>query len=160
PLLRVLDNNVFTDPEGTCGGKTPCFTSIQAAIDAVDSPGTVNIGAGLYTENPIVNKPVTLVGPNAGFPGNSTRNPESIVRTNGNQDAVFTISSNNVTINGLLIDGDDPGVSGNALASGDDANTNYGIHVSGTFNNIAVKYSIIKHTLVGFRGDGSSQDNL
>src|SRR5262249_27301677 len=39
-------NVVYTDPAGVCGGNTPCFTSIQSAIESLTSGGTVNVGAG------------------------------------------------------------------------------------------------------------------
>lgn len=44
PVLYV--NNA--DP--TCGGRSPCFTSIQAAVDAAVSRDTIQIQAGTYVE--------------------------------------------------------------------------------------------------------------
>jgi hypothetical protein len=51
---------VFTDPAGVCGGNTPCFTSIQTAIDVVAGAGTVNVGPGIYGESPNLNRNVTM----------------------------------------------------------------------------------------------------
>ncbi len=43
PLTRYVNN---TDP--TCGGHTPCYTTLQAAVDAVLPGETVLIQAGVY----------------------------------------------------------------------------------------------------------------
>ncbi len=37
---------------GDCGGMTPCFSNVQAAVDAVDADGeTVKVAQGVYTSN-------------------------------------------------------------------------------------------------------------
>ena len=55
------------------------YTTIQAAIDAANSGDTIIVAAGSYEEEVIVDKPLTLLGANAGIPGTGTRGPESIV---------------------------------------------------------------------------------
>ncbi len=41
----------YVAPGGNCGGMTPCFSSVQAAVDAVDADGeTVKVAQGLYTD--------------------------------------------------------------------------------------------------------------
>ncbi|HZS44205.1 MAG TPA: C25 family cysteine peptidase [Blastocatellia bacterium] len=62
-------NTSFSDPGGTCGGNTPCFTTITAAINAVPAGGIVNVGAGSYNEAVTLNTNVTL-----NFTGNVTIN--------------------------------------------------------------------------------------
>lgn len=43
---------VFADPLGACNGSTPCFTTIQAAIDnAGPAPATVSLFPGVYPES-------------------------------------------------------------------------------------------------------------
>jgi hypothetical protein len=74
--------------------------------------------AGSYKENPTANKAVNLIAPNAGIAG-TARGSESTVISNGNQNAVFSITSSNVKIDGFTADGDDP-LSATALTSGDD----------------------------------------
>jgi hypothetical protein len=41
---------VFADPAGSCGGNTPCFTSINSAIANVAGGGVVNVFGGTYNE--------------------------------------------------------------------------------------------------------------
>jgi hypothetical protein len=136
------------------------FTTIQEGINGVAPGGTVIVYAGNYKENPNANKAVTLVGPNVGVAGSAVRVDEANVITNGNQTAVFTVTSNNVTIDGFTVDGDDPLVAGGALKSGEDANVSYGVRPTGAFNHLTVQNNIIKHAAIGFRGDGASKDNL
>ena len=150
------------DPDGGGPATSMCFdafSTIQGGINGVANPGTVIVYAGNYLENPNVNKALNITGPNAGIPGSGVRAAEAFVRTVGNQNAVFSVSSNNVTINGFSLDGDDPGVTGVTLGSGDDSNTSYGVRPSGN-NHIVVRDNIIKRVAIGFRGDGASQNNL
>jgi len=74
---------VYTDTAAcTAAGHTDvdCFDKIQDAINAVVSGGTVNVAAGTYNENPIINKQLALLGPNAGVnPNIQIRAPEAII---------------------------------------------------------------------------------
>jgi parallel beta-helix repeat protein len=43
-------DTLYVAPGGDCGGQTPCFDSVQAAVDAADSPDdVVKVAAGTYT---------------------------------------------------------------------------------------------------------------
>lgn len=81
------------------------FTTIQAAInDAATTTGDViEVDAGTYTENVTVNKSLTIKGANFGTTGCGTRVAESIVA--GGTGTAFTISANDVTIDGFNITG-------------------------------------------------------
>jgi hypothetical protein len=55
----------YVEPFEKCGGKTPCYSTIQDAIDAVVGTGTVRVSEGTHSEIPTVNtagKKVTLEG--------------------------------------------------------------------------------------------------
>ena len=92
-------------------------TTIQAAVDAATSGDTINVCAGTYAENVIINKNITLLGPNSAISPNSadplvsntSRVAEAIVSPNadvsGNAKA-FTLtgaSTTDVTINGFRV---------------------------------------------------------
>ena len=93
-------------------------TTIQAAVDAATSGDTINVCAGTYAENVIINKNITLLGPNSAISPNSadpltlnaSRVAEAIVSPtadgSGNAKA-FTItggSTTNVTIRGFRVE--------------------------------------------------------
>jgi hypothetical protein len=135
------------------------FATIQAAIDAGTTANgeTISVCAGTYVENVVVNKSLTINGPNANVdprPDVNARAAEAIVMpavndaTNGR---VFDITADNVTINGFTVDGDNPSLSGGVANNGADINTQFGIG-SGTWssgtggkNGMLVRYNIIKN---------------
>ena len=55
----------YVDGGGVCGGNSPCFTTIQSAINAANPGDTINVFAGTYAEQININKALTLNGPNA-----------------------------------------------------------------------------------------------
>ncbi len=81
------------------------FSTIQAAIDdaATVSGDVIEVDAGTYTENVTVNKSVTIKGANFGTAGCGTRVTESIVA--GGTGTAFTVSANDVTIDGFNVTG-------------------------------------------------------
>src|SRR6185436_137581 len=42
--------NLYVDGAGACAGNSPCFTTIQAAINAAAAGDTINVYAGTYAE--------------------------------------------------------------------------------------------------------------
>jgi hypothetical protein len=129
------------------------YCTIQAAIDA---PQTVNgntlqVSAGLYKENVVVNKSVSILGPNAAVNACSgTRVAEAIVVPAGaaiSSGEIFHVAASNVTISGLTIDGDNTSVlSGFTSTNGADIDAAEGITVYETgVNNLTVTNNIIKN---------------
>ena len=55
---------IYVDPTGSCGGQSPCYTTIQAAINAASTGSTIKIAQGDYSENLTLSssKEVTLSG--------------------------------------------------------------------------------------------------
>ncbi|HYB26389.1 MAG TPA: right-handed parallel beta-helix repeat-containing protein [Solirubrobacteraceae bacterium] len=70
---------LYVSPSGIAGGAdrscaSAGYSTIQAAVDAAPSGGTVIVCPGTYPENVTVSSPLTLVGRNATIEGTSTGN--------------------------------------------------------------------------------------
>lgn len=89
--------NQCVNPGGTGG----CFATVQGAVDAANNGDTVTVAAGTYAESVVVNKALTLNGPNVGVAGNGARVSEA------------TVSQVNITASAVIVDGfsfSNPGV--------------------------------------------------
>jgi hypothetical protein len=101
------------DPDGSgpaTGFGYDAFATIQDGLNAVAAGGTVNVAAGTYAGNVVVNKPVTLLGANYNVnPVTGTRGAETVVEpgltSSYDTDSVFVVESSNVTIEGFTIQG-------------------------------------------------------
>ena len=104
-LVRLLAGNVFVTPLSYYvpgGTSTP---SIQRGVDAATASDTVNVQAGTFVDNITVPKSLTITG--AGQ-GNTILLPATSAATLGSSSldgVVILIDANNVTIQGLTIDG-------------------------------------------------------
>jgi hypothetical protein len=87
------------------------FNSIQAGVDHVASAGTVHVAAGLYVENVPVRKSLTMLGPNAGRPGDGPRFAEAMLVPAYNDpenSGIIIVEASHVVIDGFLLDGHNP----------------------------------------------------
>ena len=82
-------------------------TTIQAAITAATAGDVIEVCAGEYTGSILVDKEVTLLGPNAAIsPNTGSREDEAIITGDiGNATAAIRIGASNVTIKGFKITG-------------------------------------------------------
>ena len=80
-------STLYVDPSGWCGGNTPCYTTIQAAINAAGSGVVIKIKEGTYNESIVLStsKEITLdCGWNATFTSQSSNSiVKSLLRTSG-----------------------------------------------------------------------------
>jgi hypothetical protein len=138
-----------TTGDDSYGGSTPgtAKKTIQAALDVVASGGTVNVAAGTYVQNLSVTTPVVLNGAGQAStivePALSAPNPlgcgSSLCAGASN---VVLVGADNVTIQNLTVNGDNPSLTSGVIAAGADLDARNGIvtnHLAGVFNNLLVQ---------------------
>ena len=77
---------VYVQTSGSCGGNTPCYSSIQAAIDAAETENIIRILQGTFDENIIIDQSYYLI-------------------LSGGWDSTFTTQTSDTVINSLTIVG-------------------------------------------------------
>jgi hypothetical protein len=137
------------------GGTGGCSPSIQQAITAAAAGDTIVIGKGVYTENVVVTKPLTLLGPgdrdeHRGWRDHDERwgwgwgwglDGTAIVRPavssprpcsrdslcSGLASNIILVQASNVTIRGLTLDGNNPHLTSGVVRGGVDVDARNGI---------------------------------
>lgn len=143
------------------------FCSIQTAIDdSFTLAGhTISVPAGIYIEDLTINKSLTLLGPNSAInPNTGTRVAEAVIQpaTQGTDpfgtctDIIY-VSTSNVTIKGLTIDGNNPTLTSGVLVNGVDVDACEGIAGFEGVGNIIVENNIIENTT--YTGVNFDNDN-
>jgi nitrous oxidase accessory protein NosD len=133
----------------SASSKTVCakgcaFTGIQAAINAASPGATITIAAGTYTENVVVDKPLTLQG--AGRHTTiepATSNPACAGGSlcGGTASNIVLVEASDVTITKLSLEGDNPGLTSGVVRGGKDIDARNGIitnHELGTYSGLTV----------------------
>lgn len=110
--------------------------SIQAAIDAADPGDVIEVAAGTYPENVLLNKAVTLKGSHADTPYGDTSSGTIIAPLTG---LPVSITASGATLNGFEITA---------------PNNNNAVSINGACNNVQVLYNYIHH--VGNTTNGSN----
>ena len=167
PIATYVDAAYGAAPAGTVvnwpavGGTGPhyigcdAFSTIQGGIDRVASGGTVNVAAGTYVEDVVVNKPLALLGPNANTcPNAGVRAPEAIVIPASSDpdpysptsEIVIYVYTSNVTISGFTVDGDNPAITSGILVGAADVDAAEGIVSYEGVGSITIANNIIKNT--------------
>jgi hypothetical protein len=123
---------------------------IQGGVATAAAGTTVRVAADTYAENVTVNKPLTLLGANAGVnPNTGTRGAETVVVpavNDPNAGTVFAVTASNVTLDGLTIDGHNPGLSGGVSLNGVSVNAANGVSNANTnINHLAVRNNVIRN---------------
>lgn len=87
---------IYVEPSGSCGGNTPCYTGIQAAINAAESGDTIKISQDAYAQALNLNtaKALTLQG---GW------DPEFTVRTSNTTVTTITIEKGSLGVENLVL---------------------------------------------------------
>ncbi len=125
--------------------------TIQAGIDKASSGGSVQVAAGTYVENVVVDKSVSIVGSGATTivePALSSPNPvdcngASLCGNPHDESDVFLVQANNVSISQLTVNGDNTSVNTGISVGGANVDARNGIitnHSLGTFSGLSVDH--------------------
>lgn len=169
----------FTSPAPDCGAGAPqsgyfginAFASITQALAHVNPAGFVCVAKGRYAEadgaggNLTVAKAVKIIGAQEGVDartrdigGAGDANETIIVPAVADlaigNSAVVQIDSDGVTLDGLVIDGDNPAISSNNPLNGADPDETVGVFASA--NNTLIRNSVFRNfPYAGFDGYGT-----
>ncbi len=134
---NIYSWTVITHVHNVTPGHEGNYCTIQQAIDAAFSGDEIHVDAGTYIEWVVINKSLTILGPNAGVdPNTETRGLEAIILPNHNSpydDALVSIQASNVTFKGFSLNGDNPSISGGEDVMGVDVNMSDGIQNGPTY---------------------------
>jgi len=124
----------YAQPGGNCGaGNTPCFTTIQAAIDALGTGGTVNVIGGTFNESPNLNKSATVNINGATTINGFTISNGTLNASNGGSFAL-TLASGNLSVAGGVFNAG----TGTVIFNGAAAQQAAGV----TYNNLTINNTI------------------
>lgn len=149
----------FSDPDGIGTGADPVaygfntYTTIQTGIDAVTN-STVYVAAGTYVEDLLIDKAVTLLGPNAAInPNTGSRVAEAMIISaltdpdpSGGCQLMVSVEVSDVTIKGFTIDGDNPALTSGIIINGADVDACELVSGYEGVGNIVVENNILKHS--------------
>lgn len=92
----------YVNPDGVCGGNSPCYTTIQGAINASNSGDTIQVADATYHESVNINKTLTLQGAQSGVDARNRSGAESVI---DNQCSPVQINADNVILDGFTVQG-------------------------------------------------------
>ncbi len=145
-FVRLRDGNVDVTPLSGDG-------AIQRGVDAAASLDNINIKAGSYTDQVVIDKTVQIVGPNSAInPNTGIRSAEAILFPDFSDpdpstgSSIVYIKANNVSIKGLTIDGDNTALTGGVSQNGANVDATEAIASYEGVSGITVQNNILKNT--------------
>ncbi|HTA05040.1 MAG TPA: hypothetical protein VK774_01630, partial [Solirubrobacteraceae bacterium] len=148
-LVGAVLSALLAGASSASAAKTVCsqgcpFTAIQPAINAASSGAKITIGPGVYDENLVVSKSVTLEGSSKHtivWPAASAPVCAGGSLCGGAASNIVLVQANDVTISKLTLEGDNPGLTSGVVRGGKDIDARNGIienHELGKYTNLTV----------------------
>ncbi len=151
-FVNIKANNVFVTANSFIAPATTS-PSIQRAVDLASAGFSVNVGEGIFAENIIVNKSLSILGPKSTINGcDLSRGTAEAIIVPAVHDVygeIFHVTSSDVTIKGFTIDGDNPALPANGYGfngSGMHAAEGITVYVDNV-NNLKTENNIFKNLL-------------
>ncbi len=152
------------------GGNVGPFQTMQWALIMAVPTDSIYVSDGYYYGNLMLDKPIFIYGNNTGIAGNGTRNTETIFLTDQQDlsrgpnplNSVIYISSPDVYIDGIRVDGDNTGITSGNDIRGRDVDISYGVSNAGLFDNIQILNSVFENlnvTGISLRGNVNSSNS-
>lgn len=123
------------------------FGNIQYAIDEATAGDVLNASAGTFIENVNIHTSVTVNGNGQAnttvIPSFSGTIPGAGSSLPPGSSNIFLVEADNVTIQNLTVDGNNPGLTSGSLSNGVDVDARNGIitnHMLGTYDNLNVNH--------------------
>jgi hypothetical protein len=148
-LVTWVANNVYV---------TTNTLGIQRGHDAASANNTVNVAAGTYVEEVTITKALTVEGPNVGLAGDDVlRGAEAILQpvtsnpsfSGPGEVNVLRVLTNNVTVDGLMIDGDNPSLTSGFIVNGADVDARVGIsNVDITWTEVVINNLLVQNCVI------------
>jgi len=143
--------DLYVDDDGkadgtSCNSLTNAYSTIGSAVSAAISNDIIHVCPGTYTEQVIINKALTLKGPNFGIdPNTGTRVSEATIKTDDLFDhQAVLIEASDVTVDGFTLYGPSGGPDPHPKDIGA-----IGLTSSGARTNVHIQYNSIFRTAGG-----------
>ncbi len=131
------------------------YSTIQVAIDSAINGDTLRVCAGGYKEEILVNKKLTLLGPNTAIAGCATRSTEAILyparvdytynSATTNHYSIMRIAADSVTVKGFTFNGDNPDSTYGFTLNGANIDIAEGITVRTAQKKLVIENNVFKN---------------
>ncbi|MDQ8005602.1 MAG: T9SS type A sorting domain-containing protein [Pedobacter sp.] len=127
------------------------YATIQSAVDAATAGDEISVDAGTYAEKIVVNKRLTIKGPNVGVVGTGTRQAEAkivpnVVDLSGTSASLvqFTAGSDGSIFDGFEVNGNNTALTSGTVGGGEDIDAPFGVRIKDA-GKITIQNNVVKN---------------